>query len=91
MGAMQYTDDCLGDLQNIISHSMENITNKYNEYMKSLQTSLDVVVANRSELNPPEEPDMENLPANASEVDLIGSSSDDNDDYEDYTVQLDID
>ena len=91
MGAMQYTDDCLGDLQNIISHSMENITNKYNEYMKSLQTSLDVVVANRSELNPPEEPDMENLAANASEVDLIGSSSDDNDDYEDYTVQLDLD
>ena len=91
MGAMQYTDDCLGDLQNIISHSMENITNKYNEYMKSLQTSLDVVVANRLELNPPEEPDMENLAANASEVDVIGSSSDDNDDYEDYTVHLDID
>ena len=89
MGAMQYTDDCLGDLQNIISHSMENITNKYNEYMKSLQTSLDVVVANRSELNP-EEPDMENLAANAGGVDIIGASSDDDDDFEDYTVQLDI-
>lgn len=89
MGAMQYTDDCLADLQNIISHSMENITNKYNEYMKSLQTSLDVVVANRSELNP-EEPDMENLAANAGGVDIIGASSDDDDDFEDYTVQLDI-
>ena len=90
MGAMQYTDDCLADLQNIISHSMENITNKYNEYMKSLQTSLDVVVANRSELNPPEEPDMENLVANGGQVDIIGASSDDNDDFEDYTVQLDM-
>ena len=88
MGAMQYTDDCLGDLQNIISHSMENITNKYNEYMKSLQTSLDVVVANRSELNP-EEPDMENLVANGGGVDIIGTSDED-DDYEDYTVQLDM-
>lgn len=89
MGAMQYTDDCLADLQNIISHSMENITNKYNEYMKSLQTSLDVVVANRSELNPPEEVDMDNLAANADGVGIIGAS-DDNDDYEDYTVQLDM-
>ena len=70
---------------------LRKLTNKYNEYMKSLQTSLDVVVANRSELKPPEEPDMENHAANASEVDLIGSSSDDNDDYEDYTVQVDID
>ena len=87
MGAMQYTDDCLGDLQNIITHSMENITNKYNEYMKSLQTSLDVVVANRSELNP-DEPDMENLAANAGGVNIIGASED-NDDFEDYTVQLD--
>ena len=88
MGAMQYTDDCLGDLQNIITHSMENITNRYNEYMKSLQTSLDVVVANRSELNPPEEPDMENLAANAGGVNVIGSDNDD--DFEDYTVQLDM-
>lgn len=85
-GAMQYTDDILGNLQNIISHSMENITDKYNSYMKSLQTSLDVVVANRNELNPPEEPDLDNLEASAAGAD----TSDDNDDYEDYTVQLDI-
>ena len=88
MGAMQYTDDCLGDLQSIITHSMENITNRYNEYMKSLQASLDVVVSNRAELNPAEEPDMENLAANGGGINIIGS--DDDDDYEDYTVQLDI-
>ena len=90
MGAMQYTDDCLGDLQNIITHSMENITNKYNEYMKSLQISLDVVVANRAELNPPEEPDMENIAANGGVVDIIGASNEDGEDYQDYTVQLDM-
>ncbi|MBQ6815311.1 MAG: ATPase [Lachnospiraceae bacterium] len=87
MGAMQYTDDILGNLQNIITHSMENITNKYNDYMKALQTSLDVVVANRNELNPPEEPDMENIAANADSS-VEGLS--DNDDFEDYTVQLDM-
>lgn len=86
MGAMQYTDDILGNLQNIITHSMENITDKYNSYMKSLQTSLDVVVANRNELNPPEEPDLENLEANAA----TANASDEGEDYEDYTVQLDI-
>lgn len=87
MGAMQYTDDILGNLQNIITHSMENITNKYNDYMKALQTSLDVVVANRNELNPPEEPDMENIAENADSS-VEGLS--DNDDFEDYTVQLDM-
>ena len=62
---------------------------KYNDYMKSLQTTLDVVVANRTELNPPEEPDMENLAAHAGEVDIIGAS-DSSDDFEDYTVELDV-
>ena len=85
-GAMQYTDDILGNLQNIITHSMDNITDKYNSYMKSLQTSLDVVVANRNELNPPEEPDLANLEASVASA----GASDENDEYEDYTVQLDI-
>lgn len=87
MGAMQYTDDCLSNLQNIISHSMESITMKYNDYMKSLQTTLDVVIANRIELNPPEEPDMETLAAYA----VAGVDSGESDDeYEDYTVELDV-
>lgn len=86
MGAMQYTDDILGNLQNIISHAMENITDKYNGYMKSFQTSLEVVIANRNELNPPEEPDMDNLEASAANADIMSDS----DDFEDYTVQLDM-
>ena len=51
-GAMQYTDDVLANLQNIITHTMENVTIKYDNFMKSLNQSLDVVVANRSELYP---------------------------------------
>lgn len=88
MGAMQYTDDILGNVQNIITHSMENITDKYNAYMKSMQTSLEVVVANRNELNPPEEPVMAEVPNDNAEngPSIIGES----DNFEDYTVQLDM-
>lgn len=55
MGAMQYTDDILENLQNIITHTMENVTMKYDAFMKSLNTSLDVVTANRNELYPKDE------------------------------------
>lgn len=55
MGAMQYTDDILANLQNIITHTMENITIKYESFMKSLNNSLEIVIANRSELVPPQE------------------------------------
>ena len=55
MGAMQYTDDILENLQNIINHTMENVTMKYDAFMKSLNTSLDVVTANRNELYPKDE------------------------------------
>lgn len=82
--AMQYTDDILGNLQNIITHSMDTITVKYQDYMKSLQTTLDVVMANRNELNPVEEPDMNNLEASAANADFS------DDDFEDYTVELDV-
>ena len=47
MGAMQYTDEILANLQNIITHTMENITIKYESFMKSLNNSLEIVIANR--------------------------------------------
>ena len=55
LGAMQYTDEILANLQNIITHSMENITIKYESFMKSLNNSLEIVIANRNELIPPQE------------------------------------
>lgn len=82
MGAMQYTDDILGNLQNIITHSMDNITDKYNAYIRSMQASLDVVMTNRDELNPAEEE------LDMSTASTQGNGSDD--DFEDYTVQLDM-
>ena len=52
MGAMQYTDDILRNLENTISHSLETAKARHDGYVSSLQGFLDVVVANRAELNP---------------------------------------
>ena len=82
LGAMQYTDDILGNLENIIHHSMENITDRYNAYIKSMQTSLDIVTANRNELNPSDEDEFD--------VNVVSEENEADDDYEDYTVQLDM-
>lgn len=85
MGAMQYTDDILANLQNIITHTMENITMKYDSFMKSLNTSLEVVTANRNELAPQEEPSAEESTENAGAEE---ESSIPDTDFEDYTVDL---
>lgn len=51
MGAIQYTDDSLANIQNIMSSAMQEITDRYNTLMNSMSNSLDVVNANRSELH----------------------------------------
>lgn len=51
MGAIQYTDDSLANIQNIMSYAMQEITDRYNALMNSMSNSLDVVNANRSELH----------------------------------------
>ncbi len=60
MGAMQYTDDILRNLENTISHAMDSSKARYEAYMSSLQGFLDVVTTNRAELNPTAE---EQIPA----------------------------
>lgn len=88
MGAMQYTDDILENLQNIITHTMENVTMKYESFMKSLDTSLEVVTANRNELYPPEESQTTEEEETVKE-DLEEDNSNPDMDFEDYTVDLD--
>lgn len=79
MGAMQYTDDILKNLENTISHSMETSKSRYDSYMSSLQGFLDVVTANRAELNPiADEPAetsrKEELPNVQISSDMLGNS-----------------
>jgi hypothetical protein len=62
LGAMAYVDEILGNVQNAISYQMQDITIKYDNYIKSLNSSLEVVIANRKELNPSDEINEDLLP-----------------------------
>lgn len=50
--AMRYTDDLLANIENIIAHSMENASFRYDELMKGLNECYDIVKSNRAELFP---------------------------------------
>lgn len=57
-GAMQYTDDILKNLENIIAHSIEVTGTRYNELSTALNQCYDIVKANRSELEPSDEDEL---------------------------------
>lgn len=77
MGAMQYTDDILRNLENTISHSMDAAKARHEAYVSSLQGFLDVVTANRAELNPTaEEPAPKKSSAEKEDLPKVEISSD---------------
>lgn len=67
-GAIQYTDDMLKNLEEVLSHSIDTTKARYDNLSRTLQDFLDIVTANRMELSPAvEEPvpgkeDMSNQP-----------------------------
>ena len=71
--AMQYTDDILANLENIIKHSIEVSTKDYNTMISNLNNIDTIVSTNRAELNPPsieeEAPSVE--AGNNEELDVI--------------------
>lgn len=71
--AVAYTDQILSDVQSILSNGIDTFQKQQNDLLSSMSNSLQVVIANRNE--------------------LTGSSEEENyntdDDYEDYTVDLD--
>ncbi len=81
--AMAYVDSILSNVQNAVSFQMQDITMKYDNYMKSLNNSLEVVIANRRELNPTDEINEELLP------DPTEEGLKDDSDFQDYIVDLD--
>lgn len=52
--AIQYTDDLLAHVEEILVHSINSSGTKYEEFIKSLHDCYDIVRANRQELIPPE-------------------------------------
>ena len=67
--AMQYTDDLLGNLENIISHSIDIANAKYENLIVSLKSCEEIVMTNRASLYPVEEMEAEEETALASEDD----------------------
>ena len=49
-GAVQYTQDMLKSVENIINHTMEGAQGRFDSFMSSLKSSYDIVSANRAEL-----------------------------------------
>ena len=54
MAAMQYTDDILANVENLISQAMRTTTDHYESFFGALNHYNDVINTNRVELNPPE-------------------------------------
>lgn len=52
VGAMQYTDELLSEVQKVLTSTIDDLTNRYEAVMKSMNAMLNVVTANRRELNP---------------------------------------
>ena len=98
LGAIQYTDNMLANIQNTITYSMENITMRYEAYMKSLQKTLETVIANRNELNvppaPPQpkpEPQPQQQPPQTGAPDYADDEDDCPDALDEYTLDIDED
>ena len=52
MGALQYTDEMLANLEKIMSHTIDAAGEKYNTFINSIQSCYDIVNKNRRELSP---------------------------------------
>lgn len=57
MGAIQYTDEMLANMQNLIANTLENARVKYESFASSLGNTYDMIQNNRNELAPSEEPE----------------------------------
>lgn len=59
--AMQYTDDLLANLEDIITHTTQLTVSNYNELIGNLNSCNGIVKSNRTELHPKEDDDLESL------------------------------
>ena len=55
--AIEYTDNLLGNLENIVTHAIDTSKAKYDSLISSLQNCQEIVLANRAELKPEAEDD----------------------------------
>jgi glutamyl-tRNA reductase len=74
MAAIQYTDDILKNLENMIAHAMETTRARSESLLSSLQGCYDMVNGNRAELAPQEAPEapQAEAPGTQPEADMLG-------------------
>jgi cell division septum initiation protein DivIVA len=63
MSAISYTDELLKNLETILTNSIEGSRARYEKLISGLNSSLQVVLANRAELMPQTEPELAEEPA----------------------------
>lgn len=71
MAAMQYMDDVLAHLENIIQSSTQSAMNNYDSLIGSLNQYRDIIQSNRSELHPVEDLEDEEIPGHGDSEDGI--------------------
>lgn len=59
LGAIQYTDDMLANLQTMVQNLVESSNARYSSMMSNFQNFYDVISSNRAELNPQSEEEPE--------------------------------
>ncbi len=57
IGSMQYANDVLANAENIIGHTLDSYTTKYDGLVNSLQECFEIVKNNRAELEVPDKSD----------------------------------
>ncbi len=67
MSAIQYTDEMLANLEQIMSHAIDSAGAKYNNFINSIQSCYDIVSKNRMELSPQAAPSSYTMPSSAPE------------------------
>ena len=69
LSAISYTDEMLENLERIMSHTLDTSGQRYQNFMNSVQSCLDIVQKNRSELSPQTAPSAYTMPDEDDGVD----------------------
>lgn len=69
MSAMQYMDDMLAHIENIINQSSQTASAHYENLINSMNQYRDIIQSNRSELHPSVDEDLEDVPITENTAD----------------------
>lgn len=69
MSAISYIDDMLANLEQLMSHTSDSVSAKYNTFINSLQSCYDIVIKNRAELAPQTQSASNYVPRDYEEAD----------------------